>query len=249
MSFFEDMKKSIEQEAIEAGRLNPDEISKARQTSEDEPGQTSKDEKPEQTGTAFRSEQRRTAEKEYKEKSTSTDQPIPELTKDNIEEYILTCPKDDKDRAIVPDHIFDEYYKILPNGTRNETGNKQARNGGILKPFGADPEAEKDIQRKGGEALQAQLKQRRTMAEDLIIMLSQKASPEIIATLGLKADATNQEAVTAAAIQEAITGNIKAGQFVRDTIGEQPTAKQDLSVTMTDDDKRLLEKVEARLNS
>jgi hypothetical protein len=47
---------------------------------------------------------------------------------------------------------------------------------------------------------------------------------------------------------QATEGNVKAGQFVRDTIGEQPTAKQDLNVSMTDDDKRLLEKVEARLN-
>ena len=121
-------------------------------------------------------------------------------------------------------------------------------NGGILKPLGNDPERDKDIQRQGADALNAKHAQRRTLSDTLDTLLRKKATPEDIATYNLPADATYQDAIMAAMMQQAAEGNVKAGQFIRDTIGEQPTAKQDLSVSMTDDDKRLLEKVEARLN-
>lgn len=177
--------------------------------------------------------------------TTSIDMPI--LTKDNIDQYIMTCPIDEKGNHVIDDQIFNQYYRILPAKIVNESGTyRSSGTGGKLKIFGADPEADKEIQKKGGEALQAALKQRRTMAEDLILMLAQKATPETIAALNLNPGATNQEAVTAAAILQAIDGNIKAGQFVRDTIGEQPTIKQEVDI-MTDDDRKLLANISDRL--
>ena len=166
----------------------------------------------------------------------------------NLDKILEEAPTDDKGNKIIPDEVFDKYYKQLPNGTRNESQTKIAVNGGILKPLGSDPEADKDIHRKGGEALQAKIKQRLSMSETLDILLRQPADAKTIETLHLPAGATKQDALLAAMYIQATEGNVKAGQFVRDTIGEQPTAKQDLNVSMTDDDKRLLEKVEARLN-
>lgn len=49
-------------------------------------------------------------------------------------------------------------------------------------------------------------------------------------------------------LSEAINnGNVKAAQFVRDTVGEMPTVKQEVTNTMSDGDKALLEKVSKRL--
>lgn len=166
----------------------------------------------------------------------------------NIDQILSEAPEDDKGNKIIPDEVFDRYYKQLPNGTRNESRTKLAVNGGILKPLGSDPERDKDIQRQGADALNAKHAQRRTLSDTLDTLLRKKATPEDIATYNLPADATYQDAIMAAMMQQAAEGNVKAGQFIRDTIGEQPTAKQDLNVSMTDDDKRLLEKVEQRLN-
>lgn len=166
----------------------------------------------------------------------------------DIEDILANAPTDEKGNKIVPDNIFDKYYKQLPNGTRNESKTKLAVNGGILKPLGNDPERDKDIQRQGADALNAKHAQRRTLSDTLDTLLRKKATPEDIATYNLPADATYQDAIMAAMMQQAAEGNVKAGQFIRDTIGEQPTAKQDISLQMTDDDRSLLDKVEKRLN-
>lgn len=166
----------------------------------------------------------------------------------DIDQILKEAPTDEKGNKIVEDHIFDNYYKKLPNGTWNKSHTKMAVNGGILKPLGSDPEADRDIHRKGGEALQAKMKQRLSMSETLDILLRQPADAETIENLHLPAGATKQDALLAAMYLQATEGNVKAGQFVRDTIGEQPTAKQDISLQMTDDDRSLLEKVENRLN-
>lgn len=166
----------------------------------------------------------------------------------DIEDILANAPTDDKGNKLVDDEIFERYYKQLPNGTKNSSQTWRANNGGKLKILGGDPEGDKAIQKAGGEALQASLKHRRTLSEDIQIALLKKANPETIATLGLDPGANNQQAVIAAAILQAIEGNVKAQQFIRDTIGEQPTAKQDISLQMTDDDRSLLDKVEKRLN-
>ena len=168
------------------------------------------------------------------------------LTTNNVDEYIATCPRDEKDRPIVPDSIFDKYYKILPDKTINESRSWLANNGGKLVILGGDPERDKQIFKAGADASNARQAQRRSMAEDIQIMLAKKATPEAIANLGLSADANNQEAIIAAALLQALDGNMKAQQFIRDTIGEQPTIKQEVDI-MTDDDRKLLENISNRL--
>lgn len=227
MSFFEAMKKSISEE------LASEEISQKAGGDLTGPNQG------EQITDA------RKAKENSIENTTSIDMPI--LTKDNIDEYIKTCPIDEKGNHIIDDQIFNTYYRILPGKIVNESGTfRSSGTGGKLKILGGDPEADKEIHRKGGEALQATLKHRRTMAEDIQIMLAKKASPEAIEALGLTADASNQEAIIAAALIQALDGNMKAQQFIRDTIGEQPTIKQEVDI-MTDDDRKLLANISDRL--
>ena len=165
----------------------------------------------------------------------------------DLDRILEEAPTDEKGNKIVSDEIFDKFYKQLPNGTRNESRTKIIKNGGILKPFGSDPEYDRKIQRAGADAVNAERAHRQSMAETLDILLRQTADAETIEALHLPQGATRQDALLMAMYLQATEGNVKAGQFVRDTIGEQPTAKQDISVQMTEDDKELLDKVQKRL--
>lgn len=161
---------------------------------------------------------------------------------------VSAFPHDDKGNAIVPDDYMEANYRNLPNGTRNESGTRRAQGGGMLHMLGEDPERDRDIQRKGGEALQATLKQRRTLAESIEIALRKKASKDIIKTLGLEEGATNQDAITAAIILQASAGNTKAYTALRDTVGEMPVSKQQISADITTEaDRALMEKITKRL--
>lgn len=158
--------------------------------------------------------------------------------------------KDKNNNYIVPDNILSNYYKELPNGTINQSKTKRAFNGGLLGVFGGDPEADLEKQRKGREAQAAAYRQRQTNAEMIDIIYSRKAPDEVIERLGLKADATVIEAINAAQALEAMKGNSKAYEVLRDTAGEKPTDKIDANITgLTAEDKELLKNVENRISS
>lgn len=74
---------------------------------------------------------------------------------------------------------------------------------------------------------------RKTLGEQLKIILAQ---------------GDNQERLCMALFQSALKGNYKAFNSLRDTIGEMPTQKQEVTATITEADKELLEKVSARLD-
>ena len=82
---------------------------------------------------------------------------------------------------------------------------------------------------KSGEAR----RDRKTLGEQLKIILAQ---------------GDNQERLCMALFQSALKGNYKAFNSLRDTIGEMPTQKQEVTATITEADKELLEKVSARLD-
>ena len=157
-------------------------------------------------------------------------------------------PKDQKGNAIVPDDIFSQYYKQLPNGTRNETGNRIAYNGGMLSCLAAGTDETKAIQAAGNEALRSKYIQRRTIADEINIMLTQKVRPDIAEALDIPANADNLTALVASVFREGLSGgNSKAWQFVRDTVGEMPTVKQEITADiLTAEDRELLEKIRSR---
>jgi general stress protein YciG len=162
---------------------------------------------------------------------------------------VSSFPHDDKGHAIVPDAFMDENYRNLPDGTINESKTKRAHKGGMLSILGSDPEHDAEIHRKGGQALQAALKQRKTLAESLEIALRKTASPALIAELNLPEGSTNQDAITAAIILQAGSGNTKAYTALRDTIGEMPVSKQEIKAdVMTDADRALIEKLAGKMN-
>lgn len=171
---------------------------------------------------------------------------LPEIPRDEngkilIEE--IATGRDQKGRYIVPDKIFDLYYKELPEGTTNESLNKWVYHGGILN------KATQEVQKQGGEALQAKLKQRRTIQETVQIMLAQKATPEEIEAYQLPEGATKQDAMTAAILSRVIEQkDVQAFNSLRDTAGEKPSDKLDASITaITPADEELIKRVAARL--
>lgn len=183
------------------------------------------------------------SEKELEEVSAG----LPAFDPENPSEYLAHCPQDDNGNRIVPDDIFNSFCKYLPDGTYNESKTYRAYNGGKLFQIGSDPDKTKEVTTAGGQSLQATQKQRRTFAESFEIILRQKARPETIAELQLADNATNQDAIVAAAVIQALTGNMKAQQFVRDTVGEMPTVKQEITADiLTAEDRELLEKIRSR---
>lgn len=160
----------------------------------------------------------------------------------------ISTGKNEKGFYIVPDEIMESYYKELPDGTVNQSNTKRAMRGGTLKILSSE---DREIQKAGGEALQAMLKQRRSIQETTKILLSQKASAEEIEQYNLPAGATKQDAMMAAMLLRAIErGDVQAGVFVRDTAGEKPTEKINAEVTaLTPEDREMLERVSKRLET
>lgn len=58
---------------------------------------------------------------------------------------------------------------------------------------------------------------------------------------------TLYEAITAAQVAAAMDGNTKAAAFVRDSVGDKPVEQVHVSEAVTDGDRRLMAKLEARL--
>lgn len=75
-----------------------------------------------------------------------------------------------------------------------------------LKPVQSEKEA-RELGKKGGIASGKARKERRALKEELLLLLSQ---------------GKNQEKISLALIQEAMKGNTKAFEVIRDTIGEKP---------------------------
>lgn len=79
----------------------------------------------------------------------------------------------------------------------------------------------KKIRSKGGKARAKKIQERKTMKEMLDYLLQQDITNK-------QGETKNTlEVMMTAQIKEAIKGNTKAAQFVRDTIGEMPTQKID----------------------
>ena len=100
----------------------------------------------------------------------------------------------------------------MPKRRMNEESLKNLQKG---KKFSAENQPSPEAKSKGQ-------KEKKTMRELLDYLLEK----EITNKKGEKA--TTKEAILVAAIKKAIEGDIKALQFIRDTIGEMPVVKQEV---------------------
>lgn len=76
-------------------------------------------------------------------------------------------------------------------------------------------EEQREIARKGGKASVEARRKRKTLKEELLLLLE-------------KGD--TQEKVSLALIKQALEGNTKAFEVIRDSIGEKPTDKLEANV-------------------
>lgn len=94
-----------------------------------------------------------------------------------------------------------------------------------LKPVSSKKEA-RERGRKGGLASVEARRKRKTLKEELLLMLS---------------EGETQQSVTLALIEKAMSGDTKAFEVIRDTIGEKPVDK----VMIADVEPSVIEEVEA----
>ena len=97
-----------------------------------------------------------------------------------------------------------------------------------LKPVSSKKEA-RERGRKGGLASGEARRKRKTLKEELLLMLS---------------EGETQQSVTLALIEKAMSGDTKAFEVIRDTIGERPIDK----VMIADVEPSVIAEVEAMVN-
>ena len=101
-----------------------------------------------------------------------------------------------------------------------------------LKPVSSKKEA-RERGRKGGLASVESRRKRKTLKEELLLMLS---------------EGETQKSVTIALIEKAMSGDTKAFEVIRDTIGEKPADKVETKQTVLDMSKFSTEELKAMLD-
>lgn len=84
---------------------------------------------------------------------------------------------------------------------------------GLISLANRTKEERSEIARKGGIASSEVRKKRKTLREELLALLE-------------KGD--TQEKISLALLQQALDGNVKAFETIRDSIGEKPVEKQEV---------------------
>ena len=157
------------------------------------------------------------------------------LSLEELNKVLEEAPKNDKGQAIVPDDVFMDNLKSLPNGTRSDDG-KYAKDGGYLRPgIKGDPKTIENCT-KAGNATADTYARRKSFRESITILLN-KTDDEGVSM---------QDRIVAAMANKAMDGCVGAFEALRDTVGEKPSDQVSLDV-MTDGDKQLMEILKKRL--
>lgn len=94
-----------------------------------------------------------------------------------------------------------------------------------LKSFNNLPkEKAREIQSKGGKASAEKRRQRRNLKKELEILMDTLASN----------GKTYQENISTALLKEALKGNTKAYEIIRDTLGQKPIERQEVREITTE---------------
>lgn len=115
-------------------------------------------------------------------------------------------------------------------------------------------EEQRRIASMGGKASGETRRRKKEIREVCSVLLSMPANDALKGYLDpnikLPEDATVYDLMVARMTQEALKGNVKAFEAVRDSAGDKPTDKTESSVAiMTDRDKAVLEQIERRLKA
>ena len=157
------------------------------------------------------------------------------LTQEELNKIIEEAPRDEKGRAVIPDDVFMDNLKEIPEGTRSD-GGKFKSNNGYINILEKGTQNAKEVASKGGQACQAVNRERRKIAETIDIFLKSTD----------KDGRTMQEKIVEAMGLKAMDGCVGAFEALRDTVGEKPTDNVSVDV-MTDGDKELMAKLLKRM--
>ena len=123
-----------------------------------------------------------------------------------------------------------------------------------------DKEKHLEISRKGGQAIAELYGEKKTAKQALENILSLRVSDTMLDDADISAEmitklkrsnpnATIYDLLNAVAVGKALDGNMKAYELVRDTYGDKPTDKVDISgEIVTDTDRALMQSIAERLN-
>ena len=153
------------------------------------------------------------------------------------------------------------YQKIIsgelePEGTQKGWINLEA---GRLSFNQMEPERRREISRMGAAAVNKIHGEKKTAREALERILTIKATPEIIAGADLAPEiaerlqrdnpnATLYDLIQLVAVGRAVGGNMKAYELIRDTAGDKPIERVELTENVTtDQDRELMRDVLQRL--
>ena len=170
-------------------------------------------------------------------------------------------PVSDGDNAVKTDGVNgpDSGDKTISVNGKNADG-KEVKGSAIgyknLVPLNERAKAEqRAIQIKGGKARAEQQRQRKTAKEIAQAILSANMTDDQISEVldGAKSligdDKSAYAVLIAKMIQEGLTGNVNAFTAIRDTAGDKPTDKAEVTAAITPADMALVEKVRRRLES
>ena len=179
---------------------------------------------------------------------------VPRREDGTIDLEAITIEIDEKGNRIIPDALFDAYYRELPQKVINQSKSwRSTSSGGKIKILGSDP-ADSYIHRIGAEASNATQAQRRSYRESVEFWNSKKVPKFMIeATEGryeIPEGMSMQDAQVLAQQYKAIVReDTGAAQFLRDTAGEKPTDKIAAEVeTITAEDRERIERILHRDN-
>lgn len=112
------------------------------------------------------------------------------------------------------------------------------------------PEQIKERCSKAGKASAQKKRDTRTLKEIALELMAAEARPEALQQYGLPEGTSNAVVMMVAAYTKAQAGDVRAQEYIRDTMGQMPTKEVNLSAEVfTEADKKLLEKVSKRLKA
>lgn len=159
--------------------------------------------------------------------------------------------------------------KVPESGNKSGTDNadkpidSNSNNAGKTKRHGIDnlkpqntrtKEEQRQIAIQGGKASGEARRKKKAIREVCETLLSMQANSGLKAKINpdieLPEGATVYDVLVASMAQEAIDGNVKAAEFIRDSAGDKPTDKSEITAAvMTDKDRELMEIIERRMSA
>jgi hypothetical protein len=168
-----------------------------------------------------------------------------------------------KDKEITPEGVKEKTraQMIIDGDIEPEPHERGLLNLRKRVPFNQmDPEKVKEIKRKGAEAVRQLHGEKKTAKQSLEKILTLKVDDDIVAAADIDPEivkrlrrdnpnATLYDLIQAVAVGRALDGNMKAYELIRDTHGDKPIERVDVTgEIMSEADRDMLQKISARLD-